>query len=246
MPHTTLPYPVSRSPSPSRPSPNTQLQRPSQRTPYPVPPYPVTPPSATRSPSPARSNSDVSELELPSPLRPADPRPFQSLQLIGLPYSAYHSYVPRSGPSSPLFYFEDPPGGGGGPPTPAHDAFGDDDYPPRSFLLTESLVETLHEALSIDIADELGIVVILPPTFSKPPQWETAPYSPDPSPSGEVIELLAYGPSAGVNPKYLDDAAFMVEVRDEARLAENIGEGLTFRSLRHMLEAYYELLYGSD
>lgn len=49
-----------------------------------------------------------------------------------------------------------------------------------------------------------------------------------------------------MNPKYLSDAALMIEIRDEAKLVENIGEGLTFRSLRHMLEAYYELLYGSS
>ncbi|PTB66264.1 hypothetical protein BBK36DRAFT_1168881 [Trichoderma citrinoviride] len=208
--------------------------------PYATLPYPV-----SRSPSPARSHSDISDLALPSPLIPVDPRPFQDVQLIGLRHSAYASYVPRSGPSSPLFYPEDHPHG---PPTPAHDCFGDRDYPPRSLLLAESLPETLHTALSIDIADELGIVVVLPPTFSRPPQWETTPYAPepDPSPEGGVIELLAYGPHAGVNPRYLSDAAFMIEIRDEERLRENIGEGLTFRSLRHMLEAYYELLYGSS
>ncbi|TFA98222.1 hypothetical protein CCMA1212_010072 [Trichoderma ghanense] len=234
MPCTSLPYPISRSPSPSRLTSHIQ----SQRTPYPIPPYPV-----SHGPSSALSHSDISELALPGPLLPVDPRPFQTLQLIGLKHSAYTSYIPRSGPSSPLFYPVDPPSG---PPSPTHDYFGDKDYPPRSLLLTESLVETLHTALSIDIVDELGIVVILPPTFSRPPQWETTPYSPEPEPKGEFIELLAYGPNAGVNPKYLSDAAFMVEIRDEAKLVENIGEGLTFRSLRHMLEAYYELLYGSD
>lgn len=230
MPYTTLPYPVSRSPSPSR--------LPSQRAPCSIPPYPI-----SHTPSTLISHSDISELALPSPLLPVDPRPLQSIQLIGLRHSAYASYIPPSGPSSPLFYPVDPPNG---PPSPTHDYFGDKDYPPRSLLLTDSLIETLHTALSIDIVDELGIVVILPPTFSRTPQWETTPYSPDPSPKGEYIGLLAYGPNAGVNPKFLSDAAFMIEIRDEAKLVENIGEGLTFRSLRHMLEAYYELLYGSS
>ncbi|KAK1242270.1 hypothetical protein MKX07_000256 [Trichoderma sp. CBMAI-0711] len=234
MPYTTPPYPVSRSPSPSRLPSNNQPQR----TTSSVPPYPV-----SQGPSLTLSYSDISELALPSPLIPVDPRSSQSIQLIGLKRSAYASYVPRSGPSSPLFYPEDCPHG---PPSPTHDYFGDKDYPPRSLILTESLIETLHTALSIDIVDELGIVVILPPTFYRPPQWETRPYSPDPSPKGDYIELLAYGPNAGVNPKYLSDAAFMIEIRDEAKLVENIGEGLTFRSLRHMLEAYYELLYGSS
>lgn len=134
----------------------------------------------------------------------------------------------------------------GGLAATRHSFFGDSNDPLLSLSLNDqSVKDMLRTAQSLDLVDEFGIIVILPPTFSKPP-WDIRPYYPDHSVNTGSMDVVAYGPSVGVNPELLADTAFLIEVRDEEKLQGSIGGGARFVTLRQMLGELYERLYGSN